>query len=215
MNVSINVGRLAATALVVAVVSGVGSAAARELRGFDATPFVGYQFGGKFTSYEGDLNVVDNQNYGIFIDIPINPSGLKAEILYSRQDTVFELRTRPPSSLTRPLFDLTVEYYNVGALFEKPRGKVRPFGVVTLGGSRFAPKTGDYSDEWFFNITFGGGAKAYLSKHVGLRADLRVLAPMNYAGTGLWVGTGGLDLGMAVGSVITQGNISLGLMINW
>ena len=215
MNLSIKVGRLAVTALVLALGCGAGSVAARELRGFDVTPFVGYQFGGKFTSYQGDLNIVDSENYGIFIDIPVNPSGVKAEILYSRQDTVFELRTRPPDRVTRQLFDIAVEYYNVGALFEKPRGKVRPYGVVTLGGSRFAPKTGDYSDEWFFNITFGGGAKAYLSKHVGLRADLRALAPMNFAGTGLWVGPGGVNFGMAAGSVITQGNISLGLMINW
>lgn len=215
MSVSINVGRLAAAALVVAVVCGAGSAGARELRGFDVTPFMGYQFGGKFTSYQGDLNVVDNQNYGILVDIPVNPSGVKAEILYSRQDTVFELRTRPPDRLTRYFFDVAVEYYNVGAIFEKPRGKVRPYGAVTLGGARFAPKTGDYSDEWFFNITFGGGAKAYLSKHVGLRLDLRALAPMTFSGTGLWVGTGGVDFGMAAGSVITQGNISLGLMVNW
>ena len=215
MNVNINVGRLAATALVVAVVCGAGSAGARELRGFDVTSFIGYQFGGKFTSYHGDLNVVDSENYGILVDIPVNPNGVKAEILYSRQDTVFELRTSPPDRVTRHLFDIAVEYYNVGGLFEKPRGKVRPYGVVTLGGARFAPKAADYSDEWFFNITFGGGAKAYLTKHVGLRADLRVLAPMNFAGTGLWVGTGGVDFGMATGSVITQGNVSLGLMINW
>ena len=215
MNVSINVGRLAVTALVVAVVCGAGAAGARELRGFDVTPFIGYQFGGKFTSYQGDLNIVDNQNYGLFIDIPVNPSGVKAEIFYSRQDTVFELRTRPPNRVTRYLFDIAVEYYNVGALFEKPRGKVRPYGAVTLGGMYANPKDSKWTDEWFFNMTFGGGAKAYLSKHVGLRADLRVLAPMNYAGTGLWVGTGGVDFGMAVGSVITQGNVSLGLMINW
>jgi hypothetical protein len=215
MNVNINVGRLAAIALVVAVVCGAGSTGARELRGFDATPFMGYQFGGKFTSYQGDLNVVDNQNYGILVDIPISRSGHKAEILYSRQDTVFELRTSPPDRVTRHLFDITVEYYNVGAIMEKPKGKVRPYGAVTLGGARFAPKTGDYSDEWFFNITFGGGAKAYLSKHVGLRLDLRVLAPMNFAGTGLWVGTEGVEFGMATGSVITQGNVSLGLMVNW
>lgn len=215
MNVSINVGRLAATALVVAVVCGAGSAGARELRGFDVTPFIGYQFGGKFTSYQGDLNIVDNQNYGLFIDIPVNRRGVKAEIFYSRQDTVFELRTPPPDRVTRYLFDIAVEYYNVGALFEKPRGKVRPYGAVTLGGMYANPKDSKWTDEWFFNMTFGGGAKAYLSKHVGLRADLRVLAPMNYSGTGLWVGTGGVDFGMAVGSVITQGNISLGLMINW
>lgn len=210
MNVGFDVGRLALGALVVAPVCGAGSAGTRELRGFDVTPFMGYQFGGKFTSYRGDLNVVDNQNYGIFVDIPVNPRGMKAEILYSRRDTVFELRTSPPNRVTRHLFDIAVEYYNVGALFEKPRGKVRPYGAVTLGGSRFAPKAADYSDEWFFNITFGGGAKAYLSKHVGLRADLRVLAPMNFAGTGLWVGTGGVDFGTAAGSVITQGNVSLG-----
>ncbi len=211
---SINVGRLAA-ALVVAVVCGAGSVPARELRGFDATPFIGYQFGGKFTSYQGDLNVVDNQNYGIFVDIPINPRGIKGEILYSRQDTIFELRTQPPNRVTRYLFDIAVEYYNVGAIYERPRGKVRPYGGVTVGGSRFYPKTGGFDDEWFFNITFGGGAKAYLSKHVGLRADLRVLAPMNFSGTGLWVGAGGVDFGVATGSVIAQGNVSLGLMVNW
>ena len=126
-----------------------------------------------------------------------------------------EIRTRPPNRVTRYLFDISVEYYNVGAIYEKPRGKVRPYGAATLGGVYANPKGSNWSDEWFFNITFGGGAKAYLSKHVGLRADLRVLAPMNFAGTGLWVGTGGVDFGLAAGSVITQGNVSLGLMINW
>ncbi|UCH78918.1 MAG: hypothetical protein JSU81_02925, partial [Candidatus Coatesbacteria bacterium] len=75
MNASINVGKLALAALVVALAAGAGSVAARDLRGFDVTPFMGYQFGGKFTTYEGDLNVVDNQNYGLFIDIPVSRRG--------------------------------------------------------------------------------------------------------------------------------------------
>jgi len=51
----------------------------------------------------------------------------------------------------------------------------------------------------------------YLSKHVGLGAYLRVLAPTNFTGTGLWVGTGGVDLGTAAGGVIARGGAGLGL----
>ncbi|MGD8719130.1 MAG: outer membrane beta-barrel protein [Candidatus Zixiibacteriota bacterium] len=215
MNVSGNLGGRVMLGVLIALSASAGSVGARDLRGFDVTPFTGYQFGGKFTTYSGDLNVVDSENYGVFVDIPVNRRGYKAEILYSRQDTIFELRTRPPNRVTRYLFDMSVEYYNVGAVYEKPKGDVRPYGVVTLGGMYANPKGSNWRDEWFFNITFGGGAKAYLTKHVGLRADLRALAPMHFAGTGLWVGTGGVDFGLAAGSVITQGNISLGLMINW
>jgi hypothetical protein len=191
---------------------------AKSTRGIELTGFYGWQYGGNFTSYQGEVDVKDTENFGGMIDIPV-PSrpGMMAEIFYSRQNTSVALN-QFPSGAKDDLFDVAIEYIQAGALYEQAysRGRMKPFGSFTLGATRFAPKVNSYKgialdDEWRFSITLGLGLKALMSERVGLRLQGRLLMPMNFYGTSFWFGTGGSGVGVSGGSVILQGDVIGGL----
>jgi hypothetical protein len=190
----------------------------KSTRGIEVTGFYGWQYGGDFTVYQGEIDIDDAENFGGMIDIAI-PSrpGMKAEIYYSRQNTKVALKTFP-SGVTEELFDMAIEYIQAGAVYEKPRGKTVPFGSFTLGATRFAPKSDSYQgvsleDEWLFSITLGAGFKTYFNERWGLRAQARLLMPISFAGTSFWFGTGGVSAGVTGGSAILQGDVIGGLFI--
>jgi hypothetical protein len=97
--------------------------------------------------------------------------------------------------------------------------QVEPFALFTLGATRFAfkgnsqeyPETAGYGDIWKFSITFGLGAKVWISDVVGLRFQGRVLMPMTWGGGGFWCGTGGCGVGLGGTSVMPQFDLGVGL----
>ena len=192
---------------------------AKTTRGIELTGFYGWQYGGNFTSYQGEVDVKDAENFGGMIDIPIPyRPGMMAEISYSRQNTSVALN-QYPSGFTENLFDVAIEYIQAGALYEtSARGRVKPFGSFSLGATRFAPKVSSYKgivldDEWRFSLTLGLGLKALMSERIGLRLQGRLLMPMNFYGTSFWFGTGGSGVGVSGGSVVLQGDVFGGLFI--
>ena len=191
----------------------------KTTRGIELTGFYGWQWGGNFTSYQGEIDVKDTENFGGMIDIPIPyKPGMMAEISYSRQNTSVALN-QFPGGLREDLFDLSIEYFQAGAVYETySRGRMKPFGSFSLGATRFAPKVGSFKgltldDEWRFSITLGLGLKALMSERIGLRLQGRLLMPINFYGTSLWFGTGGSGVGVSGGSAILQGDVLGGLFV--
>ena len=157
--------------------------------------FGGYMMTTRVPVQKGDLQVNDRLNYGAGIDIEIQ-KGLKAELLWISEET--DVRLRRFSGITEDLFDISVHYFQVGAVHEMGRGKTRPFGAFTIGASLFHPHDASRSDEWLASATIGGGVKVDMSKKVGIRLQGRILVPLIFSGGSIWVGTGGA--GVAVGS---------------
>lgn len=192
----------------------------KSTRGIELTGFYGWQYGGNFTSYQGEVDVKDSENFGGMIDIPIpSKPGVMAEIFYSRQNTSVALNTFP-AGVREDLFDLAIEYIQAGAVYERPyaQGRMKPFGSFSLGATRFAPKVNSFKgvtldDEWRFSITLGLGLKALMSERVGLRVQGRLLMPINFYGTSFWFGTGGSGVGVSGGSAILQGDVIGGLFV--
>jgi hypothetical protein len=142
----------------------------------EVAPFIGQSFGGSFVDANtGDsFEVADSNAYGLILDFDTEPDK-QIEILLSRQNSY--LSTNDPLFTPNPLFDLTIDYYQLGGLYMIPADEfpehVRPFVSGAFGLTRMVPKRTDLTTENRFSISLGGGAKIYFTKSVGLRFDVR------------------------------------------
>ena len=195
-------------ALILATMTSVGHA-----RKFELTPLVNYVWTSKVSAYgydvSGDLDIGNSASWGIAVDIDLHPEA-QIELLYNRQDSYMELLTYP-GGIQKWKGDLAVEYYQIGGLYRRPTPKAEPFFLFTLGATRFAPKGGEFSDNWEFSIIMGLGAKVWLSDMIGLRFQARMLMPMLWSSGGFYCGTGGCGLGYGGGSALVQGDLGVGL----
>jgi hypothetical protein len=183
-------------------------------RGIEIGGFYGYQFGGGFTIYEGNANIIDTDNWGLLIALPVPVRrGSQLEFSYTRQDTRLDLK-RYPSGDNETITDLTVEYYQLGGVnqFITPGSKLVPYGMFTLGAARYHPRNSEYSeDKWMFAVALGGGVKVFVREKIGLRFQARMLLPINWGGASFWFGSGEPQVGVSGGSSVLQGDITGGL----
>ena len=150
--------------------SGLGRAQSLEI-----APFGGWQFGGGFGVSEGSVKINADVVYGVMIDVRVREDG-HLEFLYSRQETTLEVSSTDFLRPGKEHFDLNVEYFQGGGVFEfqLERRALRPFVVMTAGVTRFRPQLADLESEWRFSLGGGGGMKVFLSERWGLRFDARV-----------------------------------------
>ncbi len=161
-------------ALVLLVLVASSEARAQKL---ELTPFYGYQVGGGFDIRSGKADIKSSPVYGIALDVFVNPEW-QFEAFYSRQDTEFTVKESPPFGPSFKYFDVSVEYFQGGFLYEFDSQKsVRPFLLVGLGATRFDPKPAELSSEWRFSIVGGGGVKLFVSEHIGFRFQGNLLVP--------------------------------------
>ena len=179
----------------------------------ELTPFIGYQFGGNFTVWSGELDIVDDMHYGAMLDISM-PGNVQVELLYSRQATVMRLH-RYPIGGTTTLFDMSIQYFHLGGLrlFAPPSAKIRPFVVGTLGMSLINPFEPGVSSAWLASLGFGFGAKAFVNQRLGLRFQAGLMLPFKLSGGAIFIGGGGADIGVTGYCPFVQGNVSAGLIL--
>jgi hypothetical protein len=167
----------------------------------------------------GDLDLKNTGFWGVAIDFNLHPAA-QLEILYDRQETDWTLKR---GGVTSTLGPTSVEYLQIGAVKGIQKGKVKPFGSMSLGATRYG-LSGEYTDPvdgskysvdesaWKFSIIFGFGAKIYASERIGIRAQARL--PYTFLNTGLGVGCGFGGCGATVGGTgIAQFDLSAGLFI--
>ncbi len=179
----------------------------------EITPYYGYMFAGKLALYQGDFNVKNDANYGVTIDFELDrKSGISVELLYDRLDTRAVLKEYP-TNISKDLFDMSVEYFQIGGLYNKPLNKkFSTFGVFTLGAARMAPDSDKYGDDWRFAVTAGGGIKYFFSKVIGIRLMGRIKMPFYFSGGNVWVGPGGISYGLGAGTALLQGDLTAGII---
>jgi hypothetical protein len=175
--------------------------------------FGGYMVANDVSVTEGELNVYSNPNYGAAISFEVD-RGLQAELLWIGQQTTMDLKRY--NGLTEPLFDIGINYFQAGAIYEfkqNSQQKAFPFTSFSLGATLFSPDSSIYGDEWRFSITFGGGGKFYLSDKVGLRLQARLLVPLNFSSAGMWCGSGGCSVGVGSWATFLQADFTGGIFI--
>jgi len=173
--------------------------------------FGGYMMTTSVPVAQGDLQIKDVPNYGLGVDITMR-RGIQLELLWITEQTHVKIK-RYPSGITEDLFDMNVHYFQIGGVWEMGRGKARPFGAFTVGATLFDAKDATRSDEWLASLTFGGGGKFDLSKSIGIRLQARILVPLIFSGGGLWVGTGGVGVGVGSWTPFVQFDLTAGVYI--
>jgi hypothetical protein len=170
----------------------------------------GYQTNSNVTVAQGELNFKDDVTYGLGFDVDVDRQ-TKLEVSWNMSPTKIELNEYLGSTV--PVTDLNIHHFQGGAVFEPKKDKVSPFGLFTLGATWFQPKESNLSDEVRFSIAFGGGVKVYLSDKVGLRFQGRVIIPMQFGGTTMWVGTGGAGVSVGAYTYFVEADFNGGLFI--
>jgi hypothetical protein len=181
--------------------------------GIELTALYGYQFGGQVDlTTGGEIKLDDQDAFGFILGVPLggDPSA-QVELSYSHQATTVLSQDYFQTNET-PLFDMSVDYFQVGGSRGVRRGKAMPFGFGSIGATMFNPKGDDPDAEWRFSITLGVGAKYYLSERTGIRAQFGLLIPMQWSEGSLWCGSGGCAGGVSGGTTFGQGNVSGGLI---
>ncbi len=185
----------------------------RESRGFEITPFYGYQFGGKHSVYEGEININDAQNFGLSLNFELPyKEGTQMEILWIMQKSNL-YKKNYYTGISENLFGLYTHYIQVGGIYGMQQNNLLPFVSLAVGAVLFHPTNSRYSDEWFFSMSLGGGVKIYLNERLGIRLQARALFPIIWGGGGLWCGGGGCSVGIGGTSSIVQGDVTAGLII--
>ena len=112
---------------------------------------------------------------GIIIDYYLD-NFLQLEFFWKRQDS--KLNLKEPFGVNNFLFNVAVEYFQAGLLYDFEGGKVAPFGGITIGATKFIPKANNLTNETIFALTLVGGAKYFISEHFGFRLQGQLLFPV-------------------------------------
>lgn len=163
-----------------------------------------------YGAVSGEADIESSAIWGIEVDVNVRP-GTQLVLLYSRQDS--ELKFRQFGGFNEAAGDIAVEYWHIGGMGGVQRGKIMPFGMFTLGGTRLVPEfPGSTEDEWKFSILFGLGAKIYVNDRVGLRVQGRLPWMIIDGGAAVGCGTGGCYSSVG-GTGIVQADVSGGLFV--
>ena len=191
------------TALAVALLLGAAPARAQSVQ---ITPFVGYAFGGSVrdTVLEESRSFDAALDYGGTLSFPISESW-RFELLYSRQETKL-------AGGLGPSFDVTIERYLGGFQEEKGDERVRWFGTVWFGATRFIPGLGGFDSETKFGAGVGLGVKTFPVKNVGLRLEARGFYTLVKGEGGAFCANGTCLFAFS-GTGLWQGDVSAGLIL--
>ena len=189
----------------------VGHVPCVRAQGIEITPIGGYRFGGDFfelvTAQPVDLDGAPA--LGVVVNVP-GEEGLQFEAAFSHQLARVSTPTRPfePARLWR----ISVDHYQVGALQEFRRGRMRPFLTGILGLTRYAA---DSDGEIRFLTAAGGGVKLFPFSHVGLRLESRVFATFVDADDTFIACAGGACLFAIDTEIVWQAEFTAGLVLRF
>jgi len=205
---------LVSVVLVVTILSMARPVRAQDL---EVTPFGGLGFGGTFELEDGELSIDQGSRVGFIVDVPVL-EGVQLEFRYGRQRTEMRQASDDLFVPSTPAFDATVHHVLGGILWEIGGGRFRPFVVATIGAAGFGPEPDDLVTEWRFAAGLGGGIKAVVSDHVGLRLEALALPALVDPGTRRLFCTSpaGRCLATVTGtSALYQGSIAGGLILSF
>jgi len=158
----------------------------------EITPWAGYAWTFarrvQYGNTTGDLDITNSPVWGIEVDVNMHP-GAQLALLYSRQDSDLTFKS---AGLKQDVSDISVEYFQIGGIGGTRQGKMLPFGMITLGATRFAFKDLPAADDlWKFSIILGFGAKYYPTSRIGLRIQATLPWTMMSGGAGVGCGSNG------------------------
>jgi len=184
-------------------------------RGFELMIGPGYQVNADVSTDDGELEVESGANFTVALSYAqASKPGLRGEFSYSRQRAGVEFEPDFGGSSTAD-FDADFHYFLLGALYGFPASpRVEPFAGVYLGAMYASPVGGNYDSETLLAISGVAGVKTYLSRHVGLRFQSRLLAPVSIESGSLFCSSaaGVCAVSVDAGTVFWQGDFTAGVV---
>lgn len=172
--------RLVTLAAAIVLLGGALGASAQPV--IEITPTVGFRWGGEIragetTTLDRDADLDEGYSLGLVVDIPVSDR-LQVELLADHQRTGLDSGTLFGPSDRQ--FDLDIDYYHVGALYQWKTARVTPFVVGSMGIADLQPRDGLNSSTRRFSGSLGGGVKIPFSPNIAIR----------FEGRAFWTDTG-------------------------
>jgi opacity protein-like surface antigen len=177
---------------------------------FGISPFYGYRFGGgiKDDTTGMNYNFADAPAYGLVLDYaPTNSFG-HFELLWSRQDSSVDFQ----GNYGLGKVDITIDVVQVGGELEYGSDRFRGYISVDLGATHFG--SDGHGDDTKFSWGIGGGVKAFLTKNIYLRAEIRGFSTLTQ-GSGGFIYADGVTVAGFSGFSVWQGEVSGGIGITF
>ena len=146
----------------------------------EITPLAGYQFGGAMVegnfstqddSLVDDLGISGSENLGLILDYTLS-NKVQLELSFDRHFTQLNLHDGRTGQIIK-LSDMTVDYFQAGALYNWSGSSVQPFIGATIGAVHLNP-TENLSDEWRIGAIPMIGVKVFASKYFAIRFQTRI-----------------------------------------
>ena len=177
---------------------------------FGISPFYGYRFGGEIQDASSDekYSLKAAPAYGVILDYaPTNYYG-RYELLWSRQDSSVDFK----GNYGLGVVDMTVDVIAIGGELEFGSDRLREYFSAHAGATHFSAE--GYGDETKFSLDVGVGVKAFLTKNIYLRGDLRGICVVT-DGEGSFVYYNGVTVATFSGDTLWQGQVSAGVGVTF
>lgn len=177
---------------------------------FGISPFYGYRFGGEVENSNtgATYSFEDSPAYGLFLDYAPKDYYGRYELLWSHQDS--SLNFGGANGLGK--VDVTIDVVQVGGELEFGKERFREYVSSHVGATHFS--SDGYGDNTEFSLGIGGGVKAFLTKNIYLRADIRGFCNVT-DGQGGFIYANGVTVAWFSGSTLWQGQASVGIGITF
>jgi opacity protein-like surface antigen len=179
--------------------------------------FAGWVTSSNIYAAGGHLRIDPTNSWGAEIAFRGAPgSKIALKWVYYKPDVQFISQSYAYSNSST--FGVDTNYFLIQGEKGFRRGKVEPFFGGSLGAVVYSPdsfKMGalNYSpsETWYFAFGLAGGAKIFVTEKVALRLGIEMLAPVCFAGTSFYAGTGGAGMAVSGGIPTISGNFTAGL----
>ena len=177
---------------------------------FGISPFYGYRFGGGIENDRTgrDYSFEDAPAYGLVLSYAPMDSFGQFELRWSHQDSSVDFR----GDYGLGKVDMSIDVIQVGGELEYGTERFRGYVSADLGATHFG--SDGHGDSTKFSWGIGGGVKAFLTKNIYLRADIRGYSTLT-EGSGGFIYSNGVTIAGFSGFAIWQGEVSGGIGITF
>ena len=204
----------------------LGSACFTQAQGkFEVSPFVGYETSGSYPvslfpsnitipSPVDRLRANEALSYGGFLDYNVSEN-FQVEFMWDRNNTSYSARQAFTDTYFKA-YTSNIDQYQFGGnyTFLNSSHRFRPYAAFSIGFTHDSNGNGN-PDRTEFSYSVGGGAKYYLSRHFGLRGDIRYLPTYGSSSYGLYCTGFGVCYNAKVANFLNRGNFVGGLIFNF
>jgi hypothetical protein len=191
---------------------------------FEVSPFVGFETSGSYPvslSSSGTIGNPINQlrvnqatSFGTFLDYNLSEK-FQVEFMWDRNNTSYSARQVSDGSYFKA-YDTIIDQYQFGGeyTFLDSSHRLRPYAAASVGFTH-DENSGGNPNRTEFSYSLGGGVKYYLSRHFGLRGDVRYLPTYGNSSYGLYCDPFGFCYQAKVANFLNRGNFVGGLIFKF